>query len=128
MSISAARISKAGTLLDGTSSNPGIVVTSPTGEFDVNPAVAFIGGQYWLSWAVSSGANSNTGNLYGARVSTAGSVLGSGTNGFRTGLAEQDSFPAIVGNASGGVMIWISGSVAGNGGTVGGEPIYPAGP
>ena len=64
-----ARVSKAGTVLDGA----GIPISNrPT--YDAEPAVAFDGTNYLVVWSAQS---DNQFDLYGARVSKAGTVLDS---------------------------------------------------
>jgi hypothetical protein len=125
--ISAARISTAGALLDGSATVAGIAVTSATGVLNNNPVVAFIGGQYWVSWITAS-TNAAAGDLYGERISAAGQVLVSGTSGFRAAPAGPALFPAIAGNASGGVLLWTEDTATPTSNAIAAQAVYPAGP
>ena len=70
--ISAARISPAGTLLDGTPASAGIAITTTPGSYSSPVSVASMGGESWVTW--SSGSVSAETQVSGALVSTAGQV------------------------------------------------------
>ena len=103
--ISAARLSTAGVLLDGTPSSAGISVTTAPNIVDSELALAFIGGDYWLSWVAGASA-SVTDGLYGARLSTSGTLLSPGTAGFRMAPAGPALYPAFAGDTSSGLLTW----------------------
>ncbi len=106
--ISAARLSTAGTLLDGTAATPGITVTTTTTVGSGSLALAYVGGDYWLSW-VESLSPSVIDGLYGARVSTSGQVMSPGAGGFRMAPAGTVFYPSMAGNAGGGLLAWLWG-------------------
>lgn len=105
--LSATRVSRSGVVLDGTSSTPGIVVATSANTINAGLSLAFIAGQYWLSW-VSSQDNGTIveDGLYLARISTAGAVISPGGSGFRLAPASTDSAPTLAGGAGGGMAAW----------------------
>ena len=124
--ISAARVSTAGMLVDGTSSAQGFAITTSAGSFNTHPAVAFIGGQYWISWVSSSTAD-GAGDLVGARITTAGTLPGAATAGFRFAPPGSDRYPSMAGNASGGVLLWTADTAPSSANSLAAEAIYAAG-
>jgi len=104
--ISAARVSSSGALLDGSSTTPGITVTTATGVSLVGLRSAFINGVHWLVWEDAA-----TRSLSGARVSTSGAVSSVYPNGFLlvpAGPAQvTEQWPAIAANANGGLVSWL---------------------
>jgi hypothetical protein len=106
--ISAARISKDGILLDGSSSKPGIVVvpTSPQGAQFVS--AAFLDGQYCLVWQTQGPTQQNNVEIDGARISTSGLVTSPGAAGFPIDSSNK-ALPIVVANANSG-LITMSGS------------------
>jgi hypothetical protein len=122
-SISASRVSSSGKLLDGSSTQPGIVVTSDSTLAAQRVSTAFLGGQYWLIWQQSSSSGFS---LFGARVSTGGLLVSPGTNGFVLNDTLPHGNQLIGGDASSGVIVWQtkgSGLVAGSGVNV--RTIFP---
>jgi hypothetical protein len=101
--ISASRVSPSGKLLDGSSTQTGIVVTSdPTlGAQRVN--TAFLGDTYWLIWQQSSSSGSS---LFGARVSTDGLLVSPGANGFVLNDSLGNGMQLIGTNANSGFIVW----------------------
>jgi hypothetical protein len=117
--ISAARLSKTGVLLDGSATAPGIAVTSAPNSPNYSVAVAYIASDYWLSWLASDG-------IYGSRISSAGTVLNSGNAGYRM-TTGGTHVPVLGGNATGGLMVWTE-SPVGYANSISAMSIYPVGP
>jgi len=103
--VSAARISKAGVLLDGTLAAAGIVVTSAPGVPLGHVASVFRDGAHWIVW------ESGTPNaLSASRVSPAGLVPSAWQNGFPLVPATGEvSSPAIAAGGSAGYVTWLHG-------------------
>jgi hypothetical protein len=102
VTISASRVSSSGKLLDGSSTQPGIVVTSDPTLRAQRLGTAFLGGQYWLIWQSYSSGSS----LFGARVSTGGLLVSPGTNGFVLNDIYPNGTQLISANAGSGVIVW----------------------
>lgn len=102
--VSAARLSPAGQLLDGTPSVPGINVATTTNSSIGSLCLAFTSGSYWLAWTASS--SSGFDGMYGARVATTGAVVSPGLNGFRMTPPGYALYPAIAGGPGGGLLAW----------------------
>ena len=102
VTISASRVSSSGKLLDGSSTQPGIVVTSDPTLLAQRLGSAFLGGQYWLIWQSYSSGSS----LFGARVSTGGLLVSPGTNGFVLNDIYPNGTQLISANAGSGVIVW----------------------
>src|SRR5438105_2806958 len=103
--VSAARISKAGVLLDGTLAAAGIVVTSAPGVPLGRVASVFRDGAHWIVWE-SGGPNA----LSASRVSPAGIVPSAWQNGFPLVPATGEvSSPAIAAGSSAGYVTWLHG-------------------
>ena len=103
--VSAARISKAGVLLDGTLAAAGIVVTSAPGVPLGHVASVFRDGAHWIVWE-SGGPNA----LSASRVSPAGTVPSAWQNGFPLVPATGEvSSPAIAAGSSAGYVTWLHG-------------------
>lgn len=102
-SVSAARISTAGVLLDGSATTPGIVVTSTKSQPVGRVRSVFTGGADWIVWE-----NGSPQQLSGARVSTAGTVSAAWTDGF-TVVPAQDvtEYPAIGASPAGALLAWL---------------------
>jgi hypothetical protein len=105
--VSAARVSSAGVLLDGTASMPGIVVASATDIVVDRVRSDFINGAHWLTWG--SGAPSS---LSASRVSPSGAVPAAWPNGFRlvpeSAAGATAQWPAVAAaGANGGLVIWL---------------------
>jgi hypothetical protein len=118
--IYAARVRADGTKLDGT----GIAV-STAAAYQFNPAVVYGGGQYFVVWEdIRSGTN----DVYGARVTSGGTVLDPGgiqiTN---TPATELD--PAVAFDGTNYFVVWdvSSGGIAGARVSVGGTVLDPGG-
>jgi hypothetical protein len=103
VTVSASRVSPSGKLLDGTSAQPGIVVTSDPTLGAQRVRTAFLGGQYWLIWQQSSIAGTS---LFGARVSTDGLLVSPGANGFVLNDSLGNGLQLIGADASGGFIVW----------------------
>jgi hypothetical protein len=101
--VSASRVSPSGKLLDGTSTQPGIVVTSDSTLDAQRVSTAFLGGQYWLIWEQSSSAGNS---LFGARISTDGLLVSPGANGFVLNDSLGNGMQMIGANASSGIIVW----------------------
>jgi hypothetical protein len=105
--ISATRVSTAGALLDGSATVPGIVIGTAMNTINDQFALAFIGGDYWLSWRSSLDVGTITEDgLYMVRISTAGAVVSPAGKGFRLAPGAQDSTPALAGGSGGGMAAW----------------------
>jgi hypothetical protein len=96
-------VAPSGKLLDGTSTQPGIVVTSDPTLGALRVRTAFLGGQYWLIWQQSSSAGTS---LFGARVSTDGVLVSPGANGFVLNDSLSNGMQLIGTNASSGFLVW----------------------
>jgi hypothetical protein len=105
-SVSAARVSPAGTLLDGSATVPGIVVTTTKATAKGRIRSAYTGGAHLLVWEGGSPQL-----LAGARVSPAGGVSSNWADGFTVvpGLDTIDypEFPALGANAGGAFLAWL---------------------
>lgn len=135
--VSAARVSPAGVLLDGTATVPGIVVTSQTDQFIDRVRSAYINGAHWIVWGYflvnSSGDGQLPAMLRASRVSTAGVVPSVWPNGFPLVMADSSGataqWPAITAAASGGAVTWLATPTSGSNTTsVSFLPIYSPGP
>jgi hypothetical protein len=103
VTVSASRVAPSGKLLDGTSTQPGIVVTSDPTLGALRVRTAFLSGQYWLIWQQSSSAGTS---LFGARVSTDGLLVSPGANGFVLNDSLSNGMQLIGTNASSGFVVW----------------------
>jgi hypothetical protein len=105
-SVSAARISPAGTLLDGSATVPGIIVTSVKSTPKGRISSIYTGGKHLLVW--EGGSNQF---LAGARVSTAGTVSTNWSDGFTLvpGLDSIDfpKYPALGAGGGGAFLVWL---------------------
>lgn len=107
--ISAARISPAGTLLDGTASTAGIAITTTPGSNCSSLSVASMGNESWVTW--SSGSVSAETQVSGALVSTAGLVVNpvpAGTPVFASPIAGGQVLTVTVGRAGAGLLAWLA--------------------
>jgi hypothetical protein len=104
--LSAARISAAGALLDGSATSPGIVVTSTRNQALGPPTSAFMLGAHWIVWVGADGA------LHGSRVSTVGAVPAAWTEGFALAPSGSIANPQLASRAADGYLSWISGTSA----------------
>jgi hypothetical protein len=92
-----ARVSTAGTVLDPT----GIPISTASG-YKWNPQVAFDGTKYFIVWEDYRNGNSD---IYGARVSTAGTVID--PTGIAISTASYDQYsPKIVFGGNNYFVIW----------------------
>lgn len=103
VTVSASRVSPSGIVLDGTSTQAGIVVTSDPTLGAQRLSAAFFGGQYWLTWEQSSSAGTS---LFGARVSTDGVLVSPGANGFVLNDSLANGMQLVGANASSGLIVW----------------------
>jgi hypothetical protein len=103
-SISAARVSTAGVLLDGTTTTPGIAVGASTSTSNRRVRSVFMGGTYWLVW--ESGYPLT--QLNATRVSTSGVVASAWTDGF-TIVPPQTytQIPGLTSSTSGSLLTWV---------------------
>jgi hypothetical protein len=103
VTVSASRVSPSGKLLDGTATQPGIVVTSDPTLGALRVRAAFLGGHYRLIWQQSSSAGTS---LFGASVSTDGMLVSPGANGFVLNDSVGNGMQLIGTNASSGFIVW----------------------
>ena len=103
VTISASRVSSSGKLLDGSSTQPGIVVTSDPTLGAQRVSTASLGGQYWLIWQQSSSSGFS---VFGARVSAGGLLVSPGTNGFVLSGTYPNGTQLIGADAGSGVIVW----------------------
>ena len=115
-SVSAARISPAGVLLDGSSTVPGIMVSTDKSAIIETIRAIFFDGQYWIVWQSGVGEE-----LFAARVSTGGAITSPGTSGFDLIAAGAD--PVLAANPPSALLAWSTGSGASNSVTL--QGIYP---
>jgi len=102
-SISAARISQAGVLLDGTTTTAGIVVAASKSQPRGRVRSVFTAGVYWLVWGTNSTSQFNA-----TRVSTAGMASAAWTDGFTIVLATDIiEVPAIAASSAGSLLVWL---------------------
>jgi len=92
----AARVSRAGAVLD-----PGGIGVS-TGHFDGAPKLAFDGTNYLLAW---TDGRSSSFDVYGARVSRAGTVLDPGGIAISTATSDQQP-EALAFDGSNYLVVW----------------------
>jgi hypothetical protein len=118
--VSAARVSPAGVLLDGSPTTPGISVTMDKTLQIGRVSVAFLGTEYWLVWDQSM--LSSASQLFAARISKAGVVASPGPNGFPLIRMNTNDTPAIGANPQSGILTWRTDS---GGGSIGLESISP---
>lgn len=126
--ISAARVSTSGVLLDGSATTPGIVVSRAQGMVTDRVRSAFINGAHWLVWGSGSPRT-----LHASRVSTGGAVPAAWPDGFSLIAAPTAQaaaqLPAIVASSDGGAVTWLQ--VQSNPSTLTalrGMQIFPIGP
>jgi hypothetical protein len=102
-SISAARVSTAGVLLDGTPTTPGIVVAASKTITRGRVRSAFLNGAHWLVWETNAPQQLNA-----SRVSTAGVASSAWTDGFTLAPAvDITELPAIAGSPAGPLLVWL---------------------
>jgi hypothetical protein len=103
--ISAARVSTSGVLLDGSATTPGIVATKAQGLVTGRVRSAFINGAHWLVWDSGSPRT-----LHASRVSTAGIVPAVWPDGFllvpAAAAQATAQLPAIAASSNGGQVTW----------------------
>jgi hypothetical protein len=102
--VSAARISKAGALLDGSATTPGIVVSATKSEPIGYLTSVFMGGAHWIIW---HGGSDN--GLHGSRVSAAGTVPQAWTDGFPLLPLTTITYPVLAAGSAGGYLAWFDG-------------------
>ena len=125
--ISAARVSTSGALLDGSPTTPGIVVTTAQNLVTGRVSSAFISGAHWLVW--DSGTPRT---LSASRVSTAGTVPAVWPNGFSlvppAAAQAATQLPAIAAGSNGGLVTWLQVHASSTLTALRGMPIFSAGP
>jgi hypothetical protein len=126
--VSAARVSPAAVLLDGTASMPAIVAASATGIVVDRVRSAFINGAHWLVWG--SGGSSS---LSASRVSPSGMVPAPWPNGFKlvpaSAAGATAQWPAVAAGTNGGVVTWLQAQPGATSTTsLWSMPIYSPGP
>jgi hypothetical protein len=107
--ISAARISPAGTLLDGSAATAGIAITTTPGSNSGPVSVASLGSESWVTW--SSGSVSAESQVSGALVSTAGQLVNpapAGTTIFASPIDGGQLLTVTVGRAGAGLLAWLA--------------------
>jgi hypothetical protein len=124
-SISAARVSTAGLLLDGTPTTPGIVVAASKSTPRGRVRAVFMGGTYWLVWESSNPQN----QLSATRVATSGTAASAWTDGF-TIVAPQNytQIPVLAASSSGSLLTWVQVDPNTHQTQLMGLRIYPIGP
>ena len=123
-SISAARVSTAGVLLDGTPTTPGIVVAASKTISRGRVRSVFLNGAHWLVW------ETNSQQLNASRVSTAGVASSAWTDGFTlTPAVDITELPAMTASSAGPLLVWLHREIvpAYNSELIG-LRIYPSGP
>jgi hypothetical protein len=101
LEIYGARVSAGGVVLD-----PGgiAISTAPFGQYKDHPAVAFDGTNYLVVWnEVRSGSDTD---VYGARVTTSGSVRDTAGIAISTAANEQ-SYPAVTFGGTDYLVVWM---------------------
>lgn len=104
-SVSAARVSQGGLLLDGTATTPGIVVAASKSLPRGRVVNVFAAGVYWLVWDTNSPAQFNA-----TRVTTAGTTSAAWTDGFTIVPATAPAIitlPAIAASSAGSLLVWL---------------------
>lgn len=101
--ISAARVTTAGVLLDGSATAPGITVTTAVGVHIGRVRSAFLGGAHWLVWDAGS-----PDSLTASRVMPSGKIPSVWPNGFPLAPAAQgtEQWPALSVTANAGLVTW----------------------
>jgi hypothetical protein len=125
-SISAARVSTAGVLVDGSATSPGIVVTASKGNPKGRVRSVFFGGSHLLIWETDLPLG-----LAAARVAPAtGAVSANWPEGFTLVPATDTiGFPAIGTSSGGAYLAWLNGTTSPISVTaLGGLPIFSSGP
>lgn len=124
-SVSAARVSTAGALLDGSATTPGIVVSSSKTQPVGRVRSVFSNGVHWIVW--ESGSMQQ---LSGARVSPAGAVSGTWAAGMTVVPAQNvTEYPAIGASSTGAYLAWLRRAPAPSTLTaLAGLPIFSSGP
>ena len=126
-SISAVRVSKAGVLLDGTSTTAGIVVAQTKDLPRGRVRAVFTGGVYWLVWEVSLAGSPQ--QLNATRVTTAGVVSTNWPDGFMIAPAVyMTELPAFANSAQGPLLVWLHREPTAPMAELMGLRIYPTGP
>jgi hypothetical protein len=124
-SISAARVSTAGVLLDGTTTSPGIIVAASKSTPRGRVRTVFMDGVYWLVWESSNPVT----QLSATRVSTAGVTASAWTDGFT--MAPQQMFtqiPVLGTSSNGSLLTWLQIDANTSQTQLLGIRIYPIGP
>jgi large repetitive protein len=98
LDIHGARVSPTGVVLD-----PGGIPISTAANLQQLPAIAFDGTNYLVAWGDS---RSHCCDVYGARVSTGGSVLDSGGIPISTGTNLEITFPALAFDGTNYLVAW----------------------
>jgi hypothetical protein len=123
-SISAARVSTAGVLLDGTATSAGIVVTASNNVPRGRVRSTFMGGVYWLVWGTNA-----IGQLNATRVTSAGVVSSAWGDGFTIVPAvPYTELPEMAASSAGSLLVWQQRDPNGSQTQLMGLRIYPVGP
>lgn len=102
-SVSAARISTAGALLDGTATTPGIVVAASKSVPRGRVRSVFTGGAYWLVWETNAPQRLNA-----TRVMPTGVASSAWTDGFTiVPAADITELPVITVSSGGPLLVWL---------------------
>lgn len=102
-SVSAARVSMGGVLLDGTTTTPGIVVAASKSLPRGRVISVFAKGVYWLVWETNSPSQFNA-----TRVTTAGMASAAWSDGFTIVPATPTTtLPAIAASSAGSLLAWL---------------------
>jgi len=93
-----ARVNPAGAVLD-----PAGIPISAAANLQLSPALVFDGANYLVAWA---DFRTRCCDVYGARVSTAGSVLDPGGIPISTGANREPAFPTVAFDGTNSVVAW----------------------
>jgi large repetitive protein len=102
--IRGARVSSTGEVLDV----PPIHISSDT-DYQCNPAVAFGGSEYFVTWQDRRFGASSGWTIYGARVTTSGSLLDSGGILIQRHRGYNDITPAVAFDGTDFLVLWNEG-------------------
>lgn len=107
-SISAARVSTGGVLLDGTPTMAGIVVAASKTIARGRVRSAFLNGSHWLVWETNASQQLNA-----SRVSTAGVASSAWTDGFFVAAGSNfTELPAMAPSTTGPLLVWLQRTAA----------------
>lgn len=127
--IYAARVTSAGTLLDGSAAASGFAITADGTMGRSAPRVALNGSEYLVSWTVLGSASTGATGVQAARVSTAG-TLPSGVNTTvpvsgppSAATGSQLTNPVLASGPQHGAVIWFDNQTAAK--VLAGAPFSP---